>query len=61
MTGDEVRILELFRSCDDRGKRFLLVIAEAEAKHAQEGPYSPYYKALTPSGHNFTIEEGKRP
>ena len=61
MTGDEVRILELFRSCDDRGKRLLLVIAEAEAKHAQEGPYSGYNKTLSAPAHNFTTEEGKRP
>lgn len=61
MTGDEVRILELFRSCDDRGKRLLLVIAEAEAKHAHEGLYSAYNKTLAAPAHNFTIEEGKRP
>lgn len=59
MTGDEKRLLELFRACDNRGRRHLLVIAEAEAKHGAEGPYSAYNKVLDGEAHNLPLKEGK--
>lgn len=59
MTGDEKKLLTLFRACDNRGKSFLLVIAEAEAKHAQECPHLPRCAILTDATHNSPTKEAK--
>lgn len=59
MTGDETRLLELFRACDNRGRSHLLVIAEAEAKHAAEGPCAAYNKTLAGEAYDFTPKEEK--
>lgn len=59
MTGDEKKLLELFRACDNRGKSFLLVIAEAEAKHGREGPHLPRCAILTDETHNLPMKEAK--
>lgn len=55
MSGDEARLLSLFRSTDNRGKEHILVIAEAEAKHAAEGLQKARKSILNASTHNFTI------
>ena len=59
MTGDEKKLLTLFRACDNRGKSILLLIAEAEAKHAQEGPHLPRGAILTDETHNLPMKEAK--
>lgn len=59
MTGDERRLLELFRACDNRGRRLVIVIAEAEAKHAEEGPCAAYNKTLSGSALNCAPKEGE--
>jgi len=56
MSGDELRLLSLFRSLDTRGKEHLLVIAEAEAKHAAEGLQKARNSILNASTHNLPIE-----
>lgn len=56
MSGDEVRLLSLFRSTDNRGKEHILVIAEAEAKHAAEGLQKARKSILNASTHNLPIE-----
>ena len=61
MTGDEKKLLELFRACDNRGRRLLLVMAEAEAKHAAGGPCAAYNKTLEAWSHNLALQEEKRP
>ena len=58
MNGEE-RLLELFRAMDNRGRHHLLVIAEAEAKYAREGPYLPRGAILTAEAGNLSVEEGK--
>ena len=55
MSGDEARLLSLFRSTDNRGKEYILVIAEAEAKYAAEGLQKARKSILNASTHNFTI------
>lgn len=60
MTGDEKRLLELFRACDNRGRQHLLVIAEAEAKHAAEGPCAAYNKTLRGKAYNLPEEEEEK-
>lgn len=59
MTGDEKKLLELFRACDNRGRRLLLVIAEAEAKHAARGLCAAYNKTLRGNAYNLPEEEEK--
>lgn len=61
MSGDEERLLSLFRSADNRGKEFILVIAEAEAKHAAEGLYTPHSDVLEAQAGNLPLkgERGK--
>lgn len=59
MTGDETRLLELFRACDNRGRLHLLVIAEAEAKHSAEGPCAAYNKTLARPALNCAPKEGE--
>ena len=58
MNGEE-RLLELFRAMDNRGRRHLLLIAEAEAKYAREGPYLPRGAILTAEAGNLSAEEEK--
>lgn len=57
MSGDEERLLSLFRSTDNRGIGHILVIAEAEAKHAAEGLQKARRAILNTATHNFTIAE----
>ncbi len=58
MNGEE-RLLELFRAMDNRGRHHLLVIAEAEAKYAREGPYLPRGAILTASAGILSTKEEK--
>lgn len=59
MTGDEKRLLELFRACDNRWRQHLLVIAEAEAKHAARCLCAAYNKTLAGEAYDFTSKEEK--
>lgn len=56
MTGDEKRLLDLFRSLDSRGKHHVLVIAEAESRYAPESAYTPHSGLLDASAHNLPME-----
>lgn len=59
MTGDEKKLLELFRACDNRGRRLLLVIAEGEAKYGPRGLCAAYNKTLRGKAYNLPEEEEK--
>lgn len=56
MSGDEEKLLSLFRSTDNRGRNHILVIAEAEAKHAAEGLQKAQESIINASTHNLPIE-----
>lgn len=53
------RQIDLVRATDNRGRSHILVIAEAEAKYAREGPYLPRGAILTASAGILSAEEGK--
>lgn len=59
MSGDEERLLSLFRSTDNRGRSHILVIAEAEAKHAARCLCASYNKTLAGEAYDFTSKEEK--
>ena len=56
----EKRLIEIFRALDNRGKEYMLLIAEAELKHIAEGPQKAHSAILNTSAHNLPLEEEKR-
>ncbi len=56
MSGDEARLLSLFRSTDNRGREHILVIAEAEAKYAAEGLQEADRATLESQTHNLPMK-----
>ena len=58
MNGEE-RLLEIFRALDNRGKRTVLAIAEAELKHASQAAYTARGGLLDVSSGNCA-DEGEK-
>lgn len=56
----EARLIELFRGMDNRGREHLLLIAEAEYKHARGGLQLPRGGVLETSAGNLPTERRKR-
>lgn len=57
MTGDEKKLLALFRSLDNRGRSHVLVIAEAESRYAPEAAYLARRGVLDASAYNLPLKD----
>lgn len=57
MNGEEIKLI--FEQLDERGKRYVEVIAKAELKHAREGRYLPREAILNTEAGNLSTKGEK--
>lgn len=58
MNGEEMKLI--FEQLDERGKRYVEVIAKTELKHAREGRYLPREAILNDEAGNLSTKGEKR-
>lgn len=57
MNGEEIKVL--FEQLDDRGKRYVEAIIQAELKHTREGRYLPRNSILNDEAGNLSTKGEK--
>ncbi len=58
MNGEDIK--RIFEQLDERGKRYIEVVAVAELKHTREGLQKARNSILNDSAHDYALEKGKR-